>query len=60
MMKKQFRLVRDKSGFAMAIAYGRKQWVLHLETGTAMNERNAEWIVGVLNGNRVEPPKGKP
>ena len=58
-MKKQFRLVRDVSGYVTAISYGRLQWVLHLDTGTEMNERNAGWIVGVLNGKRVEPPKEK-
>lgn len=53
---KRFTIARDKGRWAKGIRYG-KQWVLHLNVGTVLNEHYAKWIVKVLNGERVEPPE---
>jgi len=53
---KRFTIARDKGRWAKGIRYGR-QWVLHLNVGTVLNEHYAKWVVKVLNGGRVEPPE---
>jgi len=50
--KKHFQLVRDCHGYACAISHG-GIFVLHFQTGTERNEKNAQKIVDLLNRSKA-------
>lgn len=54
-MKDKFKRSINR-GFTDGIKYG-KAFVLPLNSGTVLGEYYLPWIIGVLNGKRVEPPK---
>ena len=47
-MVRQFELVRDEHGHAMAVAVG-GYFMIHLERGTVRNEENAGKLIDALN-----------
>ena len=52
---KEYSVARDAYGYAIAIEKN-GSYILHLDRGTELNEKNIDWLVAVLNDAAYAEP----
>ena len=52
---KEYSVARDAYGYAIAIEKN-GSYILHLDRGTDLNEKNIDWLVAVLNAAASAEP----